>query len=94
MHQQQQQQSTNPQQQQIQQHALSNQQSQSSNHNMHQQDKVGGGGSVTVDGSMSNSFRGNDQVSHFLAAPGTSIFERFLIIGYTFLLYPCAVFLF
>ncbi|KAG5018665.1 hypothetical protein JHK87_014520 [Glycine soja] len=40
-------------------------QSQTSNHSMHQQDKVGGGGggSVTVDGSMSNSFRGNDQVS-------------------------------
>ncbi|MCI01146.1 transcriptional corepressor LEUNIG-like, partial [Trifolium medium] len=54
----------NPQQQQLQQHTLSNQQSQSANHNMHQQDKVGGGGgSVTGDGSMSNSFRGNDQVS-------------------------------
>ncbi|KAF7830242.1 transcriptional corepressor LEUNIG-like isoform X1 [Senna tora] len=38
-------------------------QSQTSNHNMHQQDKVGGGGSVTADGSMSNSFRGNDQAS-------------------------------
>ncbi|KAF7817216.1 transcriptional corepressor LEUNIG-like isoform X1 [Senna tora] len=59
----QQQQSTNPQQQQIQQHVLSNQQPQTSNHNMHQLDKVGGGGSVAVDGSMSNSFRGNDQVS-------------------------------
>ncbi|KAL5071413.1 hypothetical protein RYX36_022300 [Vicia faba] len=60
----QQQQNANPQQQQLQQHSLSNQQSQSSNHNMHQQDKVGGGGgSVTGDGSMSNSFRGNDQVS-------------------------------
>ncbi|KAJ1410995.1 WD40/YVTN repeat-like-containing domain superfamily [Sesbania bispinosa] len=35
-----------------------------SNHSMHQQDKVGGGGgSVNMDGSMSNSFRGNDQVS-------------------------------
>ncbi|CAJ2643468.1 unnamed protein product [Trifolium pratense] len=52
------------QQQQLQQHALSNQQSQTSNHSMHQQDKVGGGGgSVTMDGSMSNSYRGNDQVS-------------------------------
>ncbi|XP_022132160.1 transcriptional corepressor LEUNIG isoform X2 [Momordica charantia] len=51
------------QQQQLQQHALSNQQSQSSNHNMHQQEKIGGAGSVTMDGSMSNSFRGNDQVS-------------------------------
>ncbi|CAJ1972127.1 unnamed protein product, partial [Sphenostylis stenocarpa] len=60
----QQQQNANPQQQQLQQHTLSNQQSQSSNHNMHQQDKMGGGGgSVNVDGSMSNSFRGNDQVS-------------------------------
>ncbi|OMO80569.1 hypothetical protein COLO4_24036 [Corchorus olitorius] len=38
-------------------------QPQSSNPSLHQQDKVGGGGSVTVDGSMSNSFRGNDQVS-------------------------------
>ncbi|MBA0633194.1 hypothetical protein Godav_001818 [Gossypium davidsonii] len=61
--QQQQQQNSNSQQQQLQQHALSNQQSQSSNPSLHQQDKVGGGGSVTVDGSMSNSFRGNDQVS-------------------------------
>jgi hypothetical protein len=65
----QQQQNANPQQQQLQQqHSLSNQQSQSANHNMHQQDnKVGGGGgSVTGDGSMSNSFRGNDQVSPFI----------------------------
>ncbi|XP_050938176.1 transcriptional corepressor LEUNIG isoform X2 [Cucumis melo] len=63
--QQQQQQSSSQQQQQqqLQQHALSNQQSQSSNHNMHQQEKIGGAGSVTMDGSMSNSFRGNDQVS-------------------------------
>ncbi|KAL5127631.1 Transcriptional corepressor LEUNIG [Glycine soja] len=59
-----QQQNANPQQQQLQQHTLSNQQSQTSNHSMHQQDKMGGGGgSVNVDGSMSNSFRGNDQVS-------------------------------
>ncbi|CAI0414875.1 unnamed protein product [Linum tenue] len=56
--QQQQQQNSNPQQ-----HSLSNQQSQSSNHNLHQQDKMGGGGSVTADGSLSNSFRGNEQVS-------------------------------
>jgi len=36
---------------------------------MHQQDKMGGGGgSVNVDGSMSNSFRGNDQVSPFIVA--------------------------
>ncbi|CBI20987.3 unnamed protein product, partial [Vitis vinifera] len=64
--QQQQQNSNQPQQQQqqqLQQHALSSQQSQSSNHNMHQQDKMGGAGSITVDGSMSNSFRGNDQAS-------------------------------
>ncbi|KAG4944163.1 hypothetical protein JHK85_048809 [Glycine max] len=61
----QQQQNANPPQQQLQQHTLSNQQSQTSNHSMHQQDKMGGGGgsSVNVDGSMSNSFRGNDQVS-------------------------------
>ncbi|MCI42891.1 transcriptional corepressor LEUNIG-like, partial [Trifolium medium] len=63
----QQQSSINAQQQQLQQHALSNQQSQTSNHSMHQQDKVGGGGgSVTMDGSMSNSYRGNDQVSPFI----------------------------
>ncbi|MBA0693658.1 hypothetical protein Goari_004017, partial [Gossypium aridum] len=43
------------------QHALLNQQPQTSNPSLLQQDKVGGGGSVTVDGSMSNSFRGNDQ---------------------------------
>ena len=57
----QQQQNSNPQQQ----HALSNQQSQSSNHNLHQQDKMGGAASVTMDSNMSNSFRGNDQVSPF-----------------------------
>ena len=51
-----------PQPQSLNQHALSNQQSQSSNHNIHQQDKLGGGGSITMDGSMSNSFRGNEQV--------------------------------
>ncbi|KAJ6382920.1 hypothetical protein OIU77_031362, partial [Salix suchowensis] len=68
---QQQQLNSNPQQQQqqqqqqqlLQQHALSNQQSQSSNHNLHPQDKMGDAGSVNVDGSISNSFRGNDQVS-------------------------------
>ncbi|XP_068325800.1 uncharacterized protein [Pyrus communis] len=49
------------QQQQLQQHALSNRQSQNSNLNPHQQDKMGVAGSITMDGSMSNSFRGNDQ---------------------------------
>jgi hypothetical protein len=44
---------------------LSNQQSQSSSHNLHPQDKMGGAASVNVDGSMSNSFRGNDQVCPF-----------------------------
>ncbi|KAG6772752.1 hypothetical protein POTOM_024172 [Populus tomentosa] len=38
-------------------------QSQSSNHNLHPQEKMGDAGSVNVDGSISNSFRGNDQVS-------------------------------
>ena len=70
--QQQQQQNTTPPQQ-LQQHALSNQQSQSSNHNPHQQDKMGGAGSVTMDGSMSNSFRGNDQVSFLLIPSYTSL---------------------
>ncbi|KAF3505962.1 hypothetical protein F2Q69_00009711 [Brassica cretica] len=51
-----------PQPQSLNQHSLSNQQSHSSNHNIHQQDKLGGGGSITMDGSMSNSFRGNEQV--------------------------------
>ncbi|XP_043699670.1 transcriptional corepressor LEUNIG isoform X6 [Telopea speciosissima] len=59
---QQQQHNSNQQQQQLQQHALSTQQSQSSNHHLHPQDKLGGAGSVTVDGSLSNSFRG-DQAS-------------------------------
>ncbi|PQM36914.1 transcriptional corepressor LEUNIG isoform X3 [Prunus yedoensis var. nudiflora] len=60
-----QQQNSNPQQQQqqLQQHNLSAQQSQSSSLNPHQQDKIGGAGSITMDGSISNSFRGNDQVS-------------------------------
>jgi len=45
---------------------------------MHQQDKMGGGGgsSVNVDGSMSNSFRGNDQVSPFMVAATPCIFEK------------------
>lgn len=64
--QQQQQQQNSNQQQQLQQHALSSQQSHSSNHNLHQADKIGGAASVTVDGSMSNSFRGTDQVSSLL----------------------------
>ncbi|KAK1281917.1 Transcriptional corepressor LEUNIG [Acorus calamus] len=71
--QQQQQQSSSPQQQ-LQQHALSSQQSQSSNHHLQQQDKMGPG-SVTVDGSVSNSFRGNDQASknqRKRKQPGTS----------------------
>ncbi|KAH6757592.1 hypothetical protein C2S51_038740 [Perilla frutescens var. frutescens] len=65
-HQQQQQQNNNQtlqQQQQLPHHTLSGQQPQSSNHNL-QQDKIMGAGSVTGgDGSMSNSFRGNDQAS-------------------------------
>ncbi|CAN8229685.1 unnamed protein product [Cochlearia groenlandica] len=52
-----------PQTQPLNQLALLNQQSQSSSHNIHQQDKLGSGGSITMDGgSMSNSFRGNEQV--------------------------------
>ncbi|XP_009367962.2 transcriptional corepressor LEUNIG_HOMOLOG-like isoform X4 [Pyrus x bretschneideri] len=50
-----------PQLHQLQQHALSNQQSQNSNLIPHQQDKMGGAGSITMVGSMSNSFQGNDQ---------------------------------
>ncbi|KAH1203452.1 Transcriptional corepressor LEUNIG [Glycine max] len=70
----QQQQNANPPQQQLQQHTLSNQQSQTSNHSMHQQDKMGGGGgsSVNVDGSMSNSFRGNDQTGRKRKQPASS----------------------
>lgn len=61
--QQQQQQNNNQQlQQQLQQHSLSGQQIQNAAHNL-QQDKIAGAGSVTGDGSMSNSFRGNDQAS-------------------------------
>ncbi|KAH0871549.1 hypothetical protein HID58_078571 [Brassica napus] len=63
LHQQQQQGGGNiPQPQTLNQQALSNQQSQSSNHNIHQQDKLGGVGSITMDGSMSNSYRGSEQV--------------------------------
>ncbi|KAK4785052.1 hypothetical protein SAY86_001741 [Trapa natans] len=46
-----------------QQHGLTNQMSQGSNQNIHPQDKLGGAGNMTMEGSMSNSFRGNDQVS-------------------------------
>ncbi|KAL8537084.1 hypothetical protein ACS0TY_012316 [Phlomoides rotata] len=49
-------------QQQLSQQTLSGQQPQSSNHNL-QQDKIMGPGSVTGDGSMSNSFRGNEQAT-------------------------------
>ncbi|XP_075506104.1 transcriptional corepressor LEUNIG-like isoform X1 [Primulina tabacum] len=62
LQQQQQQQNSNQLQQQLQQHALSGQQSQSSNHNL-QPEKIMGAAGVTCDGSMSNSYRGNDQVS-------------------------------
>ncbi|KAG0459850.1 hypothetical protein HPP92_022978 [Vanilla planifolia] len=55
----QQQQSSN-QQQQLQQHPISSQQSQSSTPHLHQQDKMGAA-SVTMDGSITNSFRGNEQ---------------------------------
>lgn len=56
--QQQQQQSSHQQHQlqQLQQNWLSGQPSQVSNHNLHQPDKI------TMDGSLPNSFRGNDQV--------------------------------
>ncbi|KAM1224792.1 hypothetical protein ACFX2G_044589 [Malus domestica] len=78
----QQQQNSNPQQQQqqlqqLQQHGLSNQQSQNSNLNPHQQDKMGGAGSITMDGSMSNSFRGNDQNS--CEAPDTVLPMQFKV---------------
>ncbi|GMH10824.1 hypothetical protein Nepgr_012665 [Nepenthes gracilis] len=48
-------------QQQLQQNALAGQHSQVPNHNVHQPDKMGGANSMTLDGSMSNSFRGTDQ---------------------------------
>ncbi|KAH7524731.1 hypothetical protein FEM48_Zijuj06G0150600 [Ziziphus jujuba var. spinosa] len=81
LHQQQlQQQNSNPQQQQQQQqqqHALPTPPSQSSNHNPHPQDKMGGAGSVTIDGSMSNSFRGNDQLPSKKAA--SLVFKSLLL---------------
>ncbi|KAG6504184.1 hypothetical protein ZIOFF_036515 [Zingiber officinale] len=58
---QQQQSSSQQQQQQLQQHVLSSQQSQNSNHLL--QEKLAAA-SMTVDGSMSNSFRGADQTSN------------------------------
>lgn len=36
---------------------------------------MGPAGSVTLDGSMSNSFRGNDQVRAFMVTSNISIFE-------------------
>lgn len=36
---------------------------------------MGPAGSVTLDGSMSNSFRGNDQVRPFMVTSNISIFE-------------------
>ncbi|KAG1346226.1 putative Transcriptional corepressor LEUNIG [Cocos nucifera] len=62
LQQQQQQQQSNSQQQQLQQHAISSQQSQNSSHLLPQQEKLSTG-NVTVDGSMSSSFRGTDQAS-------------------------------
>ncbi|KAL9247863.1 hypothetical protein vseg_021246 [Gypsophila vaccaria] len=65
LQQQQQQQSTLPQHQlqQLQHNGLSfsGQSSQVSNHSLHQPDKLGGTNSISADGNMSNSFRGNDQ---------------------------------
>ncbi|KAK9268494.1 hypothetical protein L1049_000246 [Liquidambar formosana] len=61
--QQQQVQNDNQQQQQYLQHPLSSQQSQNSNHHLHQQGKMVGAGSIPADGSMSNTFHGNDQAS-------------------------------
>nr|QEX51155.1 transcriptional corepressor LEUNIG-like isoform X1 [Cymbidium ensifolium] len=52
----------NSQQKQLQQLPISSQQSQNSNAHLHQQDKMGAG-SVTMDGTLSNSLRGNDQAS-------------------------------
>lgn len=49
-------------QQQLQQHSLSSQQPQSSNHSL-QHDKITGSGGVAGDGSISTSFRANEQVS-------------------------------
>lgn len=61
-----------------QQHALSGQQPQSSNHSL-QQDKMMGIGSVGGDGSVSNSFRGNDQVNPY---PSCLKELLFLILGW------------
>ncbi|KAI4379764.1 hypothetical protein MLD38_006018 [Melastoma candidum] len=61
--QQQQQQNSNLMQQpQSQQHPLANLQSQNSSHILHQQDRLAVSSSIAADGSLSNSFRGNDQV--------------------------------
>lgn len=59
---QQQQQQSSHHQHQIQQNGLSGQPSQLSNQILHQPDKIGGASSITMDGSLSNSFRGNEQV--------------------------------
>ncbi|EEF48322.1 WD-repeat protein, putative [Ricinus communis] len=61
--QQQQLQSNNQQQQQYAQHPLVSQQSQNSNQHLQPQDKIVGSSSMTGDGSMSNTFQGNDQAS-------------------------------
>ncbi|TXG61336.1 hypothetical protein EZV62_012699 [Acer yangbiense] len=45
------------------QHPLSSQLSQNSNHQLQQQDKMIGTGNMTMDGSMANTFQGNDQAS-------------------------------
>lgn len=66
LHQHQQQQQSSHQQhqlQQLQQNGLSGLPPQVSNHSLHQPDKIGGASSMTMDGSISNSFRGNDQAS-------------------------------
>ncbi|GAB4854151.1 hypothetical protein Ancab_022736 [Ancistrocladus abbreviatus] len=60
------------QQQQLQHSVLSGQHSQVSNHNLHQVDKIGGANSMTMDGSMSNSFRGNDQTGRKRKQPVSS----------------------
>ncbi|GLU09803.1 hypothetical protein SLE2022_266430 [Rubroshorea leprosula] len=59
----QQQQLRNNNQQQFVQHPLSSQQSQNSSQHLQQQDKMIGACSMTMDGSMSNVFHGNDQAS-------------------------------
>ncbi|KAJ8750452.1 hypothetical protein K2173_015591 [Erythroxylum novogranatense] len=51
------------QQQQYPQHPLSSQQSQSSNQHLAQQEKIIGSGGMTIDGSMSSTFQGNEQAS-------------------------------